>query len=75
VRALFFLALFLGGVWLWRSLTTKTIASKGTSSPESAPPTEMVQCAHCGVHLPASDAFKGHRGAYCSQSHQQLAEG
>ena len=30
----------------------------------------MVQCAHCGVHLPRGEALLDHRGAFCSKSHQ-----
>lgn len=30
----------------------------------------MVQCAHCSVHLPRSDALLDHRGAFCSAAHQ-----
>jgi uncharacterized protein len=33
-------------------------------------PQAMVQCAHCGVHLPRGDALLDHRGAFCSKAHQ-----
>ena len=36
----------------------------------------MVQCAHCGVHFPASEALTSADGAdgavYCSAEHRQL---
>lgn len=39
------------------------------------PPTkaeEMVQCAHCGVHLPDGDALRDDLGrVYCSAAHRQ----
>lgn len=43
-------------------------------SPSSAPsrPTAMVPCAHCGVHLPASDAVVNETGQpYCSEAHRR----
>lgn len=40
--------------------------------PEASPHAEsMVRCAHCGVHLPASEALTGPQGhAYCSAAHR-----
>jgi len=62
-------------VWLWRSGR----GGKGDDAPAKAPapeqqPHEMVCCAHCGVHLPRSDAVQGRRDLYCSLEHQQSAE-
>ena len=34
-----------------------------------AKPEPMVNCAHCGVHLPQSDAIRYQGQHYCSQSH------
>jgi uncharacterized protein len=31
---------------------------------------EMVACAHCGVHLPASLALQAKGRAYCSAAHR-----
>jgi len=30
----------------------------------------MVQCCHCGVHLPRSDAVEDSRGAFCTEAHR-----
>jgi uncharacterized protein len=39
-----------------------------------AAPQAMVRCAHCGLHLPASDAIAGSDdAAYCSAAHRQAA--
>lgn len=36
-------------------------------------PEQMVQCAHCGVHFPASEAVTDISGQiYCSEEHRQL---
>lgn len=37
-----------------------------------AGPQAMIRCAHCGLHLPATDALPGKDGkAYCSAAHRQ----
>jgi uncharacterized protein len=33
---------------------------------------DMVQCAHCGVHLPASEALKSGDELFCSDDHRRL---
>lgn len=67
--------------WL---LLKRTISSSGSRGDQAQPPVpqtpptdaqEMVPCAHCGVHLPASEAIyqdtpQG-RESYCSQAHLQ----
>lgn len=67
--------------WL---LLKRTISSSNTRSDREPPPSpkppaadaqDMVPCAHCGVHLPASDAVcrdtpQG-REYYCGQEHLQ----
>lgn len=32
----------------------------------------MVQCAHCGVHLPASEALRAGEHLYCCDAHRDL---
>lgn len=43
--------------------------------PRSTPPTAqaegMVACAHCGVHLPRSEAVLAGALAYCSRAHRE----
>ena len=33
-------------------------------------PLAMAECAHCGLHLPASDAVVDGSRVYCSQAHR-----
>ena len=42
-------------------------ASAAKDSPES-----MIRCAHCGVHLPRSDATLIGEETWCSPAHAQL---
>ena len=40
-------------------------------APGRAPPDRIVPCAHCGVHLPLSDALHDIGGrTYCSEAHR-----
>ncbi len=34
----------------------------------------MVQCAHCGVHLPSTDALHYNGKTWCSQEHARLGQ-
>lgn len=33
---------------------------------------DMVQCRHCGIHLPRSEAVKLRDEHYCSEEHRRL---
>jgi uncharacterized protein len=35
-------------------------------------PVEMVECAHCGVHLAVADALPEGSRLYCSDAHRRL---
>jgi uncharacterized protein len=52
-------------------------AGKPDQSARSQPPekpSEMVACAHCGVHLPHPEAVTGRHGVYCSTEHRSTAQ-
>ena len=40
--------------------------------PAAALPVTMVECAHCGLHLPAGDAVPEESRLYCSDAHRRL---
>ena len=67
--------------WLWRNnrqnakVQQKKSAPVQTKPPPVGPPQPMLQCAACGVHLPATDAVVGRRGSYCTAAHLSLREG
>jgi uncharacterized protein len=63
---------------LFYSPMLRTLRGKPRDSKAPAPPQrpakaeEMVQCAHCGVHLPDGDALRDAQGhAYCGAAHRQ----
>lgn len=74
MKFLLFLGIVLLAVWLWRSGRRGASPSDQDPPPPPSGPQEMVRCAHCGVHLPHSDAVVGRIGLYCSQEHRQNAE-
>jgi uncharacterized protein len=74
MKFLLFLAIGLLVVWLWRSGRRSDDPSDPATPPPPPGPQEMVRCAHCGVHLPHSDAVVGRIGLYCSPEHRQNAE-
>jgi uncharacterized protein len=44
------------------------------SSPKVQTPSDMVTCAHCGIHLPQEEAVSGQKGLYCSTDHRAAAQ-
>jgi uncharacterized protein len=67
--------------WLWRNnrqnakVQQEKPAPAPSKAPRTGPPQAMLQCAACGVHLPATDAVVGKRGSYCTSAHLSLREG
>jgi uncharacterized protein len=45
-----------------------------SQNPEPSSPSEMVTCAHCGIHLPQEEAVSGQKGLYCSTDHRAAAQ-
>jgi uncharacterized protein len=79
---LVFIVLFIA-IWLFRKgqrEDEREAARKARPAPPAAQPTvgapqAMLRCAHCGLHLPATDAIAGPSGIYCSAAHRRAAEG
>jgi len=67
------LVIILIGVWLVIQIIKRSFAS--SSRPRTAKPTiaKMVACAHCGVHVPESEAFQNGDKFYCSREHLNAA--
>jgi uncharacterized protein len=59
-------------LWLLFGRSTRR-GSKGRPPADAARPSDaepMVTCAHCGVHLPRSDALAARGLHYCSTAHR-----
>lgn len=48
--------------------------SKPSEPAKSQAPSEMITCAHCGIHLPNEEAVSGQKGLYCSTEHRTTAQ-
>jgi uncharacterized protein len=72
----YLLVLLVVGIGLWSLLARwrgrrQDGAAKGGPAPGKAP-VQVVQCAHCGLHLPAADAVPEGSRLYCSEAHRRL---
>ena len=71
MKLLFWLMIVFAAIWLLRS--KKNLAGgDGPARPVAGRGIEtMVQCAHCGVYVPASESIVAVSGAaYCSEEHR-----
>jgi uncharacterized protein len=61
-------------VALWRHKHRKAVAPKprpGAAPRNHLPVQTMVCCAHCGLHLPQTEASAANGQFFCSPAHQQ----
>jgi len=70
-------AVLLVAFWWWRHNRDNHLNKPAPppQPPRHTPPSPMVTCRHCGLHLPQPEAVTGVVGVYCSTNHRQLAEG
>jgi uncharacterized protein len=85
MKYLLVLAVLWIAIWLWRKNRREEMrdalrerAAKAQRAPTPVgPPKAMVRCAHCGLHLPATDAIAGPSNSgsavYCSTAHRDAA--
>ena len=58
-------------LWLMLRLRKAQRSAVRSASPsQGAQAQPMVQCQHCGVHLPRGEALVDARGTFCSQAHR-----
>ncbi|HTN67281.1 MAG TPA: PP0621 family protein [Burkholderiaceae bacterium] len=58
-------------MWLMRSKTTPSTRSGRTNAGNPKNAESMLQCAHCGIHIPASEAVRDPAGVvFCSDAHR-----
>ncbi len=58
------------GLLLWLLFGRAPRKSKPPGGAQPGGAEEMVSCAHCGVHLPRSDALAARSLHYCSAAHR-----
>ena len=66
-------ALIIGAVVLFVLHTRRAVGGTRKQARPQVEAEPMVPCAHCGVHLPQSEALAGEDGKlYCSDTHRRL---
>ena len=70
----YLLVLLVVGLGLWMLVKRLRSDGESTGKPLAKPaaPVAMVECAHCGLHLPAADALPEGSRLYCSDGHRRL---
>lgn len=58
-------------LWRWREAQAQRRAAPPPKQAEQTQTIEMVVCAHCGVHLPVSQALTVRSIYFCSAAHQK----
>jgi uncharacterized protein len=72
MKYLLILLVILAVIWLMRRGSASSHRRQREARPEGKSHARpMVECAHCGVHLPADEAVIGSEGRpYCSDAHR-----
>lgn len=71
MKFLFLILLILVVIWAIKRTRINTTPPKNTP-PAAA--SNMIVCAHCGIHLPQDEAVMGEKGVYCSTEHRTAAQ-
>ena len=82
-KVLFWVVVILGGLTVARIMArSKAAGAVKSAAPQPGPapsrtpahgnPEAMVRCAHCGIHLPRSEATLIGGNAWCSNEHARL---
>lgn len=70
MRLVVLILLVVLAVWLVR----RALRPPEQKSRPVIPEGDLVACAHCGVHLPRSEARPAPGGLYCSEEHARLGK-
>jgi uncharacterized protein len=65
------LIIILIGLWLVLTIIKRALASRRKSPSDKPAVAKMVACAHCGVHIPESEAVHDGGRDYCSEEHRR----
>ena len=71
-RLLFWIAIIFAAIWVWRRYISAP--KRPRQPPREDEPAPMVRCAHCGVHIPQTEALTQDQRWYCSQKHLEQGQ-
>ncbi|MBU3724406.1 MAG: hypothetical protein FGM18_02710 [Burkholderiaceae bacterium] len=60
------------GLWLLRRALSKRGNHNASESASGTSQTRLIECAHCGARLPATDAVWKEGQPFCSMTHRHL---
>ncbi len=66
--------IILFGLWLVLQIIKRALASHEKHPPRKPFIASMVACAHCGVHLPESEATQKNGKHYCCEEHLKVSK-
>jgi len=69
LKYLLLLVLLLIVWWAWKKRARDDDGGRNDAAPRA--PERMVRCAHCGVHLPESDAVAEGERHFCNEAHRR----
>lgn len=72
MKYLVLLVVLIVAVGIWRSRREPEAPDPARAPRPPALPQDMLACAHCGVHLPRSEALMVGNQAYCCPEHRHL---
>ena len=79
-KIVFWIVVIIGGLFVARLLARQAAKEDQPRVPPLAPsknkaaanPEAMVRCAHCGIHMPRSEALLVNGQTWCSKDHAKL---
>lgn len=75
MKYLVVLVVIMVAIGLWRNRRANDASSHKAPEPPRALAQDILACAHCGVHVPKTDALMLGNQPYCSEEHRQLGSG
>ena len=74
MKYLLLILIVLAGLWIARAGRRRV--APPTRPTAATPPQQepMLACAHCGLHLPRSEALPGRGGVFCGEAHRAAYE-
>ncbi|WP_353236767.1 PP0621 family protein [Limnohabitans sp.] len=73
MKYLIWLLVILAVIWAIKRSRRPSKPAEAPKTPSTSP-SNMVGCAHCGLHLPQEEAVAGTKGLYCSTEHRAAAQ-
>lgn len=73
MKYLIWLLVILAAIWAFKRSRRPAKPAEDSKTPNPSP-SNMVACAHCGLHLPQEEAVTGTKGLYCSTEHRAAAQ-